>query len=269
MRKIEKEIICIVKRIIWTIVIVVLGLVVVTLIVIGVYLGQIVKKAVETLGPKMTQTSVTVDSVSLSLLTGSAKIKSLEVGDPPGYKTPDAISVGTVAVGIDPMSVFSQKVVIHSIRIESPEINFEGGLTGNNLSQLLDNVKASGGQSSATPSTNAPAAQPESSSSKKMEVDDLLITGAKAQVILTSPVQRQVNVTLPDIHLTNMGTGDEGITAQDLTQQILSAITAATLETAAKEAVNLDQNATTLKQAGQQIKQQGLGGLTNLMQIGK
>jgi uncharacterized protein involved in outer membrane biogenesis len=260
-----------VKRAIWTIIIVVLVLVIITLIIIGVYLGQIVKKAVETLGPKMTQTSVTVESVNLSLLTGSAKIKSLEVGDPPGYKTPDAISVGTVAVGIDPMSVFSQKVVIHSIRIESPEINFEGGLTGNNLSQLLDNVKASGGQSNAAPSTNAPAAttQPEASSSKKMEVDDLLITGAKAQVILTSPVQRQVNVTLPDIHLTDLGKDDAGITAQDLTERILDAITTATLETAAKEAVNLDQNATTLKQAGQQIKQQGAGALTNLIQFGK
>lgn len=256
------------KKIITTIVIVLLVLTVITLISVGVYLGQIVKKAIETIGPKMTQTSVTVEAVDLSLLTGSAKIKSLDVADPAGYKTPDAISVGTVAVGIDPMSVFSKKVVIHSIRIESPEINFEGGLTGNNLSQLLDNVKASGGNSATPASTNAPAAQPASSSSKKLEVDDLLITGAKAQVILTSPVQRQVNVTLPDIHLTDLGKGDDGITAQDLTQQILSAITAATLETAAKEAVNLDQNATTLKQAGQQIKQQGAGVLNDLIQTG-
>lgn len=257
------------KRKISTILIILVALAIIAVIVIGVHLGQIIKDVIQNYGPKMTQTAVTVDAVDLSLLTGSAKIKSLQVADPPGYKTPQAISVGAVAVGIDPTTVFSDKVVIRSIRLESPEINFEGGLAGNNLTTLLNNVKASGGDSTAAPSTNAVAAAPrESKPSKKLEVDDLLISGAKAQVILTSPVQRQVNVTLPDIHLTNLGKGDQGITAQDLTEQILSAITTATLETVGKEAVNMDQNAATLKQAGQDVKQQAGSALKNLINTG-
>lgn len=249
------------KRIITTIVVIVVALFVVTLIVIGVNLGRIVKQAIEVYGPKMTQTSVSVDKVTLSLLTGSAKVTQLSVGNPEEYKSPNAISAGTIAVGLNPMSLMSDKIVIRSIRLESPKVTFEGGLSGNNLSQILDNINSSG-KSSGTLSTNL-ATQPKSE--KKYQVDDLLITGAKAQVILTSPVQRQVSLTLPDIHLTDLGTGGEGITAADLSKRVLSAIVTATLETVAKDAINLDQNAATLKQAGQNAETQVLNNLNNLL----
>ncbi|HTR40682.1 MAG TPA: hypothetical protein VMH87_03625 [Pseudomonadales bacterium] len=247
------------KRIITTIVVIVVALIVVTLIVVGANLGRIVKDAINAYGPKMTQTSVTVDKVTLSILTGSAKVTSLVVGNPSGYKSPNAISLGTAAVGVDPMSLMSDKIVIRSIKLESPEVTFEGGLSGNNLSTILDNINATG-KSGGTLSTNV-AAQPKSE--KKFEVDDLLITGAKANVILTDPVQRQVSVTLPDIHLTDLGKGGDGITATDLAQRTLSAITTATIEAAAKSAMNMDQNAATLKQAGQNAAKQQLNNLLN------
>jgi uncharacterized protein involved in outer membrane biogenesis len=250
------------KRILTTIVLVVVALIIVTVIVIGVYLGQIVKKVVNTYGPQLTQTTVSVDTVTLSLLTGSASLKGLVVGNPQGYKSANAISVGQVAVGVDPMTVFANKVVVRSIRLESPAITFEGGvMSGNNLSQILDNVNSSGSKSGPV-STNAATA---SASQKKLEVDDLVISGAKADVLITSPVQREVNVTLPDIHLTDLGKGDQGITGADLTRQVLSAITTATLEAVSKQALNLDQNAATLKQAGQGAKQQLGNDLNNLL----
>jgi hypothetical protein len=251
------------KRILITIVLVVVALIIVTVIVIGVCLGGIVKKAVNTYGPQLTQTTVNVDAVTLSLLTGSASLKGLVIGNPQGYKSPDAISVGKIAVGVDPMTVFANKIVVRSIRLESPAITFEGGvMSGNNLSQILDNVDSSGSKSGpvSTNASTAPASQ------RKFEVDDLVISGAKADVLITSPVQREVNVPLPDIHLTDLGKGSEGITGADLTRQVLNAITTATLETVAKQAVNLDQNAATLKQAGQGAKQQLNNTLNNLLQ---
>jgi uncharacterized protein involved in outer membrane biogenesis len=246
-----------VKRIITTIVVIVVALIVVTLIVVGVNLGRIVKDGIETYGPKMTQTSVSVDKVTLSILTGSAKVTSLNVGNPQGYKSPNAIAVGTIAVGVDPISLMSDKIVIRSIKVESPEITFEGGLAGNNLSQILDNINSTG-KSGGTLSTNV-AAQPKSE--KKYEVDDLIVTGAKAEVILTNPVQRQASLTLPEIHLTDLGKGGEGITATDLSQRVLNAILTATIETVTKDAINLDQNAATLKQAGQNAAKQELNNL--------
>lgn len=234
------------KKIISTIVIVVAALVIISLIIIGVCLNHIVEKAITIYGPQMTQTSVTVDRVHLSMLTGSAKVTGLAVGNPKGFKTDQAISLSTIAVGLDPMTVFSDKVVIRNIRLESPEITFEGGLEGNNLSQILDNVNSSG-KSSGTLSTNA-ATQPEST--KKYEVDDLVVTDGKVHVMLTG-MQTPQTITLPDIHLTDLGKGGDGITADDLTKRVWSAISSATLETVTKEtASNLRKNMPALKEIG-------------------
>ena len=132
------------KRVITTIALALVAVVIIALIVVGACLNHIVKKAVDTYGPQLTHTTVSVDAVDLSLLTGSAKVKGLAVGNPQGYKTPQSISVGLIAVGLNPMSVFSSKVVVRSIRVESPSVTFEGGLAGNNLSQILDNMNSTG-----------------------------------------------------------------------------------------------------------------------------
>src|SRR5271154_396372 len=128
------------KKNFWGIGVGLLVLVVAAAIVAGFFLNPIMKKSVETVGPEITKTAITLDAVDLSLLTGSAKVKGLVVGNPEGYKTPQAISVGTISVSVNPFSVLSGKIVVRSVIVESPEITFEGGLSGNNLSKILDNV---------------------------------------------------------------------------------------------------------------------------------
>jgi len=231
----------------------VLAIVIITLIVVGVCLNHIVKKGVETYGPRLTRTSVALDSVDLSLLTGSAKVKGLAVGNPQGYQTPQSISVGLIAVGLNPMSVFSRKVVIRSIRIESPNITFEGGLAGNNLTQILNNVKSTGQEGGAL-STNAATAP---NSEKRFEVDDLVVTSAVVQVYINgSGMAKPQVISLPPIHLTDLGMDGDGITAADLTEQILSAISSATLETVVQTAASLDKSSANLKQIRQRAVNQ-------------
>jgi uncharacterized protein involved in outer membrane biogenesis len=205
---------------------------------------------------------VSLDSVNLSLLTGSARVKGLAVGNPDGFKTRQAISAGVIAVGLNPLSVFSKKVVIRSIRLEAPEITFEGGLAGNNLGQILDNVSSSG-QSSGTLSTNAATAP---KSEKKYEVDDLVVTNAKVHVFINGIGMTQPEVIpLPPIHLTDMGTDDEGITAADLTSRVLTAISSTTIQTVVQTASDFDKNAATLKQVRQHAVHQLGNALSNFL----
>src|SRR5437867_7333357 len=95
------------------------------------FLGSIVKKGVETVGPQITRTEIKLDSATLSLLSGSGKLKGLLVGNPEGFKTPSAIKVGSVSVGVVAGSVFSDKVRVTQVNVHAPEITFEGGLKGN------------------------------------------------------------------------------------------------------------------------------------------
>jgi AsmA family len=231
------------KKVFWSMVVILVVLVIAAVVIVSAFLGNIAKKGIETLGPKITKVSIKVDAVQLSLLTGSASIKGLIVGNPQGYQTPQAIHAGLIAIGINPLSVLSDKIVLRSLQLESPEITFEGSLRGNNLSQILDNVNGSaqaaaqnGGAVST--GTNAPAKP-----SKKYEVDDLLITGAKVHVLLTDWGGKEMTLSLPPIHLTDLGKNPEGITVADLSRSVLDAIVTATVKAVADTSTHLGKNA--------------------------
>lgn len=239
----------IIKVILGIIVVLVVLLIVVGLIV-GANLGKIVKAGMETVGPKVTQTTLTVDSVNVSLLAGSAGVKGLVLGNPEGYKAPQAISVGDASVSLAPASVLSDKIIIHSVVVRAPEITFEGNPFGmNNLKKIMDNVNAMAGSASqpaAQPATNAPAAPAgQQKPAKKLEVDDFLITGAKVHANLTGIVNKEVTLPLPDIHFTDLGKGTDGITAADLTQKVLGEITTGTIQTLGDYATNVGKDAAT------------------------
>jgi uncharacterized protein involved in outer membrane biogenesis len=247
------------RKLFLSVVIVLVVLIVVAVIVVGFFLGTIVKTGMETVGPKITQVSIKVNAVNLSLLTGSAKVKGLVVGNPEGYKAPQAISVGSAAVGVNPFSVLSDKIVVRSVRVEAAEITFEGGLGGNNLSKIMDNVNAiakSGG-----PASTNTTAKAGNEPGRKIEVDDFLITGAIVHVSLAGMGGKETILSLPDIHLTNLGQGNAGITATDLTRRVLGAITTATVKVVASATTDIGKGAGKAVGEGMNKITSGIGGL--------
>jgi hypothetical protein len=197
---------------------------------IHLFLDTAIKSGIETAGPKITKTDVKLNSVSLSLLSGSGKIKGFVLGNPQGFKTPAAISVGIANLAVEPRSLFDDKVVIRDITVDGPEITFETDLTTVNLKKILSNVEETAGGSGKPSSsdTNQPAApkQSEAGGGKKLQVDNFLIKNAKVHVSVNAPVigQQNANVTIPEIHLTNMGTNADGITAAELSKEVLKAL---------------------------------------------
>jgi uncharacterized protein involved in outer membrane biogenesis len=209
------------KKLLFRILIGLVILVVVAIIVVAMVLDSAIKKGVETAGPQLTQVSVKLDSVHLSLLSGSASIKGLVVGNPEGYKSPHAISFGTASVAVSPRSLLSDKIVVKSVRVEAPDITYELGSGGNNLKKILANVEAATGGGTASGDKSKPG-QPRPG--KKIQVDDFVLTGAKVRVGATA-LGGTTAITLPDIHLTNLGKDSDGITPAELTKKVLGAIT--------------------------------------------
>ncbi len=243
-----------------TIVILVIVVVVAAGAVLVLNLDRIVKTGVETYGPKMTGVTVTVDAVHIGLLTASANIKNLVVGNPQGYQSPQAISIGAISAGIDPTTVFSQKTRIRFIKIESPQITFDGGLGGNNLATILNNVN--GSEASGGPAVTNAVGNPKPA--KKYEVDDLLITGAKVNGSIVLFAGREIsipNLPVPEIHLTDLGQGTGGITMTDLTRRILQAITTSTIKTVATEAANAGSGGENLGKQGINSVKKAFGNL--------
>lgn len=214
-------------------------LILLALVTLGLFLDRAIKSGVEVAGPKLAKVEVRLASVNVSLLSGSGSVKGLVVGNPEGYKTPHAISVGRASVALQPGSLLSDKIVIRSIRIESPEIIFEGGLRGNNLSQIRDNLTAALGARK----PDAPPAPGSETPPKKLQVDELLITGAQVKVSLKGTGGFAAPVPLPDIHFTNLGQGPEGITPGELAQKVLAAITEGAVKAAAGAVTDIGKGA--------------------------
>lgn len=222
------------KKLLIRIVLVLLVLLVAAAVIVGLTLDSAVKKGVETYGPEFTKVTVKLDGVNLSVLSGSGSIKGLLVGNPEGFATPHAIKVGKASLSLSPGSVLSDKIVIKSIRIDSPEINYETGLTGgDNLHKILDNVTAATGG----PSTNA------AGPGKKLQVDEFVITGARVNVSLKGTGGAAAPIILPDIRLSNLGQGPEGITPGELTKKIISQLSADVAKSAASVVADLSKGA--------------------------
>jgi uncharacterized protein involved in outer membrane biogenesis len=216
--------------------IIVLG--VVALVVVFFTLDSIVKKGVETLGPDITRVEVRLGSAKISPIGGSGELANLFVGNPNGYKTASAIETRGVKVSVKIGSVFSDTIVVDEVNIQAPQITLEGSLTGkNNLSAILDNVTAYGGSGQPHKTGSDASAK---KSQKKFIVKDLVINGGKITLSISGLGQNfSEPVPLPTLHLHDIGTAQNGVTADQLVTAILKPLLASTTKAAADQVVNL------------------------------
>ena len=200
------------------IVLVLVVLLVAAIVTVAMFLNDIVKKGVETAGPRITKVDVKLESAQLSPFSGKATLKGFFLGNPPGYTTDSAIKVANVSVSLQPSSLFHDKVVIQSIHINAPQITLEGSLKENNLTKIQGNVSAA----SASSSSGGSSAQ--NGTSKKLQVTDIVISGAVLRVKSPLLGDKLLSVTLPEIHLTDLGTGPQGITPAELADKVMHAL---------------------------------------------
>lgn len=182
-------------------------------------LDAFVSHGVGKVGGRLTGTELTMDGADLFLLSGSGSIKNLLVANPAGYSKPSAFEIGKICVGLRPESVFQDMLRISEIRVLSPQINFEGTMDTNNLVDILKNVEVILGNSNSPPTDAAQAP------GKRMHVDDLWITGARLNVSAATLGASPQILTLPDIHLTSLGTSTNGITSAELAKIVLDRLT--------------------------------------------
>lgn len=202
-------------------------------------LDTIVEHGVETVGPKLTKTSIGLDKVAIGLLSGSGEVDGLVVGTPEGFNAEYTMKVAHTHLALKPASLLSDKIVIDKIVIESPEIILEGGLKDNNLTALQKNVTAAaGGGGAAAPASTEPAGE-----QKKLQVNHFELTGAKVHLRLSMLAGKNVTITAPDVMLQDLGTGPEGITSGELVKRALDAMTADILTAAAKAVGELGKEA--------------------------
>lgn len=185
--------------------------------------GSIVKRGIETYGPRMFGAPVSVGLVTLSPFSGKATLRNLKIGNPEGFKSPSAIEVGEIRVELDLKSLRDAKMIINAILVDAPLITVETGKGGTNLQALQRNLEK-----------YAPASPKEEKTTegRKVEIALFRLSGAKATALVPQLKDKSYSVTLPELELTGIGAKSGGATAAEATRQILSAITNASVKAA-------------------------------------
>ncbi len=216
------------KVLLWVLSVVVVLLVGIVVVVMF-HLGGIIKTGVETMGPKYTGSSVTLESAYLRPLSGKAKLKELVVGNPEGFKTPQAIRLGELSVKLDIASLKTDTIIVESILIDGPEITMEGIIGRNNLKAIMENVEAQApakeeGEPDPKPEPKPEPAAEEETAGKKVVIKDLVVSNGKIGVSGALIAGKQLSIPLPKIHLTGIGEKTAGVTAAEAIGLLMDAI---------------------------------------------
>lgn len=197
--------------------------VLIVIIAVGVYwfasnLDSLIKSAVETYGSEITKAEVTLDKVEIST-SGAGTLSGLKMGNPAGFKTDSAFSLGQVSVSLDTGSIGGDVIVIKEIVIGAPAVTYEIGANGSNIDAIRKNVEdyvgGSGGSSSSGGSKEG---------GTKLVIENLYIRDGQVSVSATALGGNTLDAPLPTIHLKDIGKESGGATPGEVADKVIRAV---------------------------------------------
>lgn len=193
-------------------------------------LGRIIKRGVETVGPTVTGTPVTLSSAMVSIFSGEGALRGLHIGNPQGFTTPTAFELGKVGIAVDPASLAGDVIRIRSIVVEAPRLVAEFDAAGvSNLKAILDHAKSTARK---TPASDEPA----DGAQQKMIIEEFRFVDAEVRA-LAPAYKLDKTLKLPPIVLKQLGAKEGGAAAADIAEQILRPVVNAAVKTALDEYV--------------------------------
>ena len=214
-------------------------------------IGPIIKNAVNTYGPEFTKSKVSLKDVSVSLLSAKAKLKDFYLGNPKGFKAPDAMKVGSILVDIDEKSITSDKIIIEKIEVIKPEISYERMGGTDNFQTILNNVQqAAGGQKTTGEKPKSEGEQ------KKVIIRDFIVKDGKVNLAMGMLGGKEISAPLPDIHLQNIGEKKGGASPAQAFEEIFAALHSKITSPAVTDTLNK-----ALKEIGSSLNKLGSGSM--------
>jgi uncharacterized protein involved in outer membrane biogenesis len=214
-----------------------IGVVLLLIVGLGVYLvmntGDLIKTAVETLGPEYLGVDVKLGAADVSLTEGSGELRGLVIGNPDGFDGPHAFSLGRIKLALDPLGQSQELITLESIEIDAADLALIAKGQNINLQAIMANLESDTADEPAVePGEESGAAAP------KIIIDSFSFTNARTS--LDSDILGSSSVDIADIHLTDIGRKSNGVTIREAVTQMLRPITRAATEALARESLNVD-----------------------------
>ena len=191
--------------------------------------GSIIKEVIESTGPDYLGTTVSVGNIELSLTEGLCEISGVEIGNPEGFDGDYAMRLDKISVVLDIDSLQNEVPIMQSVSIEGASLHtIIKGTSDTNFKKIMENVDAALGPQAPEPETEE----------FKMIINKLDFVDADVSV--SSTLLGDTALTIPDIHLTDIGRKSNGATAGEVVQQVLGPISKSVLNAVLKAKLNVD-----------------------------
>jgi len=216
-------------------------------------IGPLIKNAVNTYGPGITKTVVRVEDVNVSIFSGEAKLKGFYLGNPRGFKSPEAMRVSSIFVDVAEGSLTKDTIIIDRIEIIRPEITYEKAKGTDNFKTIIDNVKKTVGAGKSPKEKSEKGGK-----GKKLLIRDFIVKDGKVTLCTSLLVGETISTPLPDIHLKNIGGEKEGASADKTFKEILTVLYRNVTSNIVTDSLNkkLKVLGTSLEDAGEGTKKQ-------------
>ncbi|MBC2714441.1 MAG: hypothetical protein HF978_03945 [Desulfobacteraceae bacterium] len=188
-------------------------LVVIALLVVIFNLGSVVKTAINTYGPDITKTEMRLDKADVSIFKAQVRLENFVLGNPKGFSSPNAITVGSVLVDVDETTLTKDTVIIDRIVVLQPEITYEIKGTADNFRSIIDNLKKP-----KEPESTGEKDKADKKDGKKVVIRDLILKDIKV-ITAAAIAGGDISTTMiSEVHLKNIGQKQNGV---DMAQALL------------------------------------------------
>ncbi len=175
--------------------------------------------AIRVYGSEIAGVRVSLSDVRIAVADGSATLHGLVVGNPPGFKTPQALSLDEVSLKLDVGSLTTDVIRIKEMSIVKPDVTYEYTLGGSNLDALQRNVEryvAGQGVGNSEPAQDSPG--------KKLVIEHVTIKNGTVNVSADILDGKAVVMPIPDLQMTDIGKQSNGATVGEAMKSIMSAL---------------------------------------------
>jgi hypothetical protein len=208
------------KRIVVSILVVLLTLILAAVLLFKLYGDQLLKSIIIAGSEKALQVGVRLDSVDLKVIAGKVDLKKMEIDNPEGYQHPTFLKLEHAYMDLDVLSLTSDTIEMDMMQLENINLVIEQKGTTNNLKEILNNLPK---PESTEPEPETESAEEKEGKNFRIKVLEINNIEVKAKLMPTPGRADTVTLRLKPIRLENLGT-EEKIDAAGLTAKILKAI---------------------------------------------
>lgn len=138
-----------------------------------------------------TKTLVTLDKGTFGAIPGTFRFRDILIRNPDAYQTDYAMNIGEMKIHVDPLSLYSDKIIIKEIAVTYPEITYETKLLESNISVVFENIKSYVKRYG-----------------KDVQIDTFTVKNGTVLLTMSALKGKTVSTQIADIRLTDIGKTD-------------------------------------------------------------